>query len=84
MSLENDNKNQELISRISILEEKMDTIIHLLQSNKEKITDIEKSCSKMNGHIDFIENTYDNLKYPINIFKNKIEQVFGKEQKKLM
>lgn len=84
MSLENDNKNQELFSRISILEEKMDTIIHLLQSNKEKITDIEKSCGKMNGHIDFIENTYDNLKYPINIFKNKIEQVFGKEQKKLM
>ena len=59
-------------------------IIKLLETNNERMKDVEKSCNKMNGHIDFVETTYEKLKYPIDVFKNKIEQVFGKEQKKLM
>lgn len=84
MSLEKTSNEQLILNKISILEEKMDLIIQLLKMNKDNIKDIEKSCDKMNGHIDFIETTYDKLKYPIDVFKNKIEQVFGKEQKKLL
>lgn len=40
--------------------------------------DINKSCNNMDKHINFVEKTYDNLKYPLNIFKNKIESVFGR------
>jgi hypothetical protein len=84
MSLEKSSNEQLILSKISILEEKMDLIIKLLEINNGDIKDIEKSCNKMNGHIDFIETTYDKLKYPIDVFKNKIEQVFGKEQKKIL
>lgn len=84
MSLEKYSNEQLILNKISILEEKMDLIIELLKMNNDNIKDIEKSCDKMNGHIDFIETTYDKLKYPIDVFKNKIEQVFGKEQKKLL
>jgi hypothetical protein len=84
MSLEKSSNEQLILNKISILEEKVDLIIQLLKMNNDNIKDIEKSCDKMNGHIDFIETTYDKLKYPIDVFKNKIEQVFGKEQKKLL
>jgi hypothetical protein len=84
MSLEKSSNEELILNKISILEEKMDLIIKLLETNNNHIKDIEKSCNKMNGHIDFIETTYDKLKYPIDVFKNKIELVFGKEQKKLL
>jgi len=84
MSLEKSSNEELILTKISNLEEKMDLIIKLLEMNNGHIKDIEKSCDKMNGHIDFIETTYDKLKYPIDVFKNKIEQVFGKVQKKLM
>ena len=31
----------------------------------------------MNTHIDFVEDTYDNLKNPLNYVKSKIENIIG-------
>lgn len=40
----------------------------------DKLTNI---CSRMNTHIDFVEDTYDNLKNPLNYVKSKIENIIG-------
>jgi peptidoglycan hydrolase CwlO-like protein len=64
--------------------DKLDIIIKTLNEIKEEqkeikevLTRLEKDCARMDGHINFVEETYDTLKFPITIFKNKIEQVFG-------
>ena len=66
---------------------KLDEIIETLNEIKEEqknikevLTRLEKDCARMDGHINFVEETYDTLKFPITIFKNKIEQVFGKQK----
>jgi len=61
----------ELIEKVNTLQQDVNII-------KSSLQRIDTNCERMDGHISFVENTYDTLKYPIQIFKNKIEQVFGK------
>lgn len=61
----------ELIKKVNTLQQDINII-------KSSLQRIDTNCERMDGHISFVENTYDTLKYPIQIFKNKIEQVFGK------
>jgi len=51
-----------------------------LTNIKEVLTRLDKNCSRMDGHINFVEETYDTLKFPITVLKNKVEQVFGKQK----
>ena len=37
----------------------------------------------MDDHINFVENTYDNLKTPLNYVKNTIEKIIGCDDKLL-
>jgi septation ring formation regulator EzrA len=75
------------MSNMSDFSHKLDEIIETLNEIKEEqknikevLTRLEKDCARMDGHINFVEETYDTLKFPITIFKNKIEQVFGKQK----
>jgi archaellum component FlaC len=61
----------ELLEKVNTLQQD----VNIIKSSLQKI---DANCERMDGHISFVENTYDTLKYPIQIFKNKIEQVFGK------
>lgn len=57
----------------------LDEIKQLRKEVKElsdKIDNIDNSCSKMDSHINFVEDTYDNLKNPINIVSNLITTNF--------
>ena len=56
------NKIIELEKRCERMESKMDKILELL----------EKDCKKMNDHIDFIENVYDNVKSPFYYLMDKV------------
>jgi len=56
----------ELINKVDILEEKLDSIIKILNN------DIKTNTEKMGSHIDFIENIYENVKSPLGFFCNKI------------
>ena len=59
------NKIIELEKRCERMESKMDKILELL----------EKDCKKMNDHIDFIENVYDNVKSPFYYLMDKVNSV---------
>jgi hypothetical protein len=75
------NQTNELIDiKLLICEliEKDNTLQQDVNIIKSSLQRIDTNCERMDGHISFVENTYDTLKYPIQIFKNKIEQVFGK------
>jgi hypothetical protein len=39
---------------------------------------------KMNNHIDFIEDTYDKFKTPLNFMKNKINMLIGSDNNKAL
>jgi predicted nuclease with TOPRIM domain len=57
------NEISKLSNKINQLENKIDLLI--------------KICSKMNGHIDFVEDTYNTMRNPLNFIKNKIEYYIG-------
>jgi tetrahydromethanopterin S-methyltransferase subunit G len=67
------------------MEEKLDKIIDTLEVIKlrlDKIEErIEKDCSKMSEHINFVENTYTLVRAPLNFLKNKVENVMGRNSK---
>ena len=42
-----------------------------------KINNLDKSCSRMDGHINFVENTYSTLRSPLNIFSSIINKFYG-------
>ena len=60
------------MSEISEIRKELKDIKELLLSLNEKVDKLDKSSKKMDSHINFIEDTYDNLKSPINFMKNKI------------
>jgi peptidoglycan hydrolase CwlO-like protein len=65
------------IDKLDLIIETLNEIKKEQKEIKEVLTRLEKDCARMDGHINFVEETYDTLKFPITIFKNKIEQVFG-------
>lgn len=76
-----------ILDNLSVLEKKQDKLesclvdINLELTNiKEVLTRLDKNCSRMDDHINFVEETYDTLKFPITVLKNKVEQVFGKQK----
>lgn len=57
------NKKIETIEKeIKIINEKLDKIVALLETD----------CNKMSDHIDFIEGVYDHVKHPLNYVMNTI------------
>lgn len=51
-----------LEQRYKIIEQKLDQILEVIN------TKISNSCNKMSGHIDFVENVYDNVKKSIGVY----------------
>lgn len=71
------NENLETVNkRLINIEEKVDKLENKLDK------EIIKECQKMGSHIDFVENVYDNVKYPLGYINNKIKSIIGKEEKK--
>jgi len=57
--------------KLTDLEDKLDTIIYLL--NKE----VKPSTTKMTAHIDFVEAVYENVKNPLGFLCNRIGLLAG-------
>lgn len=77
----NDNLN-EILLLLSDIDKKIDNLQSDISDIKTQLNNVENNCNRMDSHISFVENTYDTLRHPINIFKAKIEQVFGKGENK--
>ena len=55
----------------------IENILKILQEIQQDIKDIKYSNSKMDNHIDFIENTYNILKNPLTIFSSTLNRITG-------
>jgi len=66
------------------INKKIDNLQNDVSLIKSQFEGLETTCNRMDGHINFVEKTYETLKHPINIFKNKIEQVFGKKEQHML
>lgn len=68
--------------------EKLDHILELLKSIEkrlivleDRLSAVDQSCQKMNNHIEFVENTYEIVRTPLNFMKNRIEYIMGSKSK---
>ena len=43
----------------------------------DKIEKLDKSCSRMDNHINFVENIYDILRTPLNVVSNLVTNTFS-------
>lgn len=43
----------------------------------DKIERLDRSCSRMDNHINFVENTYDILRTPLNVVSNLVTNTFS-------
>ena len=59
-------KIESLQNKIEIIESKVDVILELLQK------DVQPNCQKMNTHINFVENVYENVKNPLGFICSKV------------
>ena len=64
--------------------DKCDLILESLKNIETRLTKLEeinnivqKDCSKMSNHINFIEHTYTLIRTPLGYFKNNIEYLMG-------
>lgn len=67
---------ENILLRLEMIEKKIDLIIE-----KQNINDM--NCKKMSEHIDFVENTYNVLREPLNYIKNKFDSITGANYKEL-
>ena len=65
--MENEN---ELLKKIEIINNKIDKLLEISEKNKE-------NCDKMDKHINFIENIYDNIKNPLGYICSKVKNISG-------
>ena len=70
----------QILQKLETIEKKIDENTLEISRLRQTIEKLEKDCARMDGHITFVENTYDTLKFPINVVKRRIEQVFGKSK----
>jgi phosphomevalonate kinase len=68
-----ENRLSELEKQYSRIEEKLDFIISIFQK------DVAPNCEKMSGHIDFVENVYENVKNPLGYLCNKVGSFIGND-----
>ena len=61
-----EDKIIELEKKLINIENKVDNIYNLLN------TDVKDNCEKMKEHIDFVDNVYDSIKFPLHYICNRI------------
>jgi hypothetical protein len=68
--------NQELIvTCLKNNENILTEILKKLENIEKRLEGIENSCCEMDSHIDFVNNVYDKLRYPLDFVANKISGV---------
>ena len=65
--------NQEILDELRNLKKEIKIL-------SDKIERLDRSCSRMDNHINFIENTYDILRTPLNVVSNIVTNTFSSKQ----
>ena len=71
------SSEERINARMDIIDIKLNKLIGILEE------DISQSCSKMSGHINFVENVYDTIKSPLTFICNKVNILTGAETMEL-
>jgi len=64
-------KIEEINKKIEELNTKVDKILNILKK------DVSVSTKKMSDHINFVENVYENVKYPLGFICNSVTRYMG-------
>ena len=65
------------------LDEKLDDLKYEIGLLREMMEKLVKKASRLDDHIDFVENTYDIARTPLNYILSNVSKVMGKCQKSL-
>ncbi len=68
---------------LSEMNEKIDRIEQKIDMLLEKMEINVKECNKMGEHIDFIENVYDTVKFPLSYICDKVNVFSGSDTNSL-
>lgn len=68
---------------MSQIEENLKLLREEVQSLKEIVLRLEKSCSRMDDHITFVDHVYDKVQAPFNFVLNKVSRVMGRTEQTL-
>lgn len=69
---------KEIYKKVDNIEKKIDALESRM--NEEMVPE----CKKMGTHIDFIENVYETVRYPLGYFCNKIRTIVGQENQQVL
>ena len=62
-------------TRMEKLETKMDIIILTLQRIEKNLSEVERSCDGMDGHIEFVESVYSTVRHPLDFLVKRIQSI---------
>lgn len=65
--------NQEILDELRNIKKEIKML-------SDKIEKLDKSCSRMDNHINFVENTYDILRTPLNVVSNLVTNTFSSKK----
>jgi hypothetical protein len=65
------NPDLDLNVKIELINVKVDEILNILKK------DVSKNTKKMSDHINFVENVYENVKFPLGFICNTITHYIG-------
>ena len=68
-----------LIEKINKLQNSVDKLQQEMEKMNLNHTDLSKKCDKMTKHIDFIDNVYEKVRYPLGYVCHKISSVMGNQ-----
>ena len=66
-------------SDLKIIREDIKKLNENMKALTEAINNLTSACSRMDGHIDFVENTYDILRTPLNFVVRQVDRLRGIE-----
>lgn len=63
-------------ARIEKIEDTQKEILESIKKLTEEIQKLQVICGRMDGHISFVESTYEKFKHPLNVIKHGVENFF--------
>lgn len=80
-----DNDDDELLKLVKEIYIRVDNIENKIDVLESKMNEeLVPGCKKMGNHINFIENVYETMRYPLGYFCNKIRTIIGQENQQVL
>ncbi len=74
-----DIEEDPILTRLNMIDKKLQRIISKLDLLEKKTDKCEKSCDNMDMHIDFVNDTYATLRSPLNYMQTQFNYLAGND-----